>query len=181
MDKRLEKAQNIVLNSTNQVCRQFGLNNIMAQLYAILYLGGKPLSLDDMVERLKASKGSVSVNIRALERYGAVTKVWVKGSRRDYYRAEPDITKVIMDRIKSLAQRALSDVDNMISSSYQIVNSASSKEGNGVEEIEIFEERLNKLKNLHSKATSLFGLLNSKLLNGLLNTEIKKTKILATK
>ena len=79
MSEELEKAQDGLLGKLNQLCAKFGLNNIMAQLYTILYLQNKPMSLDEMVERLKISKGSVSTNIRSLERYGAVRKVWIKG------------------------------------------------------------------------------------------------------
>ena len=66
MNENLIKVQDIFLNRINHICKKLGLNNVMAQLYAILYLNNEPLSLDDMVERLKISKGSASVNITAL-------------------------------------------------------------------------------------------------------------------
>src|SRR3989338_5217258 len=97
--ENLIKVQDIFLNRINHICKKLGLNNVMAQLYAILYLNNEPLSLDDMVERLKISKGSASVNIRALESYGAVRRVWMRGSRRDYYEADTDIVRVVTDRI----------------------------------------------------------------------------------
>ena len=147
MNNRLTEAEDVFLGKVNQICNKFGLNNIMAQLYAILYLSNNPMSLNDMVERLKISKGSVSINIRALERYGAVRKVWVKGSRRDYYTAETDISKVIMDRIKTMAQRRLSEVDDMVTSSYHALNSISSSSKEEKEAIKQFKEKLHKLKN----------------------------------
>ena len=165
MNKDLVKAQDIFLDKVNQICGKFGLNNIMAQLYAILYLNDKPLSLNDMTERLKISKGSVSVNIRALERYGAVRRIWIKGSRKDYYESETDITKVIIDRVKSMVTGRLSEVDEMINSSHQalrIVNSSNKEEK---EAVKIFEQRLDKLINLQDKAKSLFNLLNSNLIS----------------
>lgn len=174
MNEKLVKAQDIFLDRINQVCGKFGLNNIMAQLYAILYLSNEPLSLDDMVERLKISKGSASINIRALERYGVVRKVWVKGSRKDYYEAEADISKVITDRIKSMAQGRLSEVDDMVNSSYAALNSVNSSNKEEREAIKVFKERLDKLRNLHSKALSLFNLFNSNLLNTVLNAKAKR-------
>jgi DNA-binding transcriptional regulator GbsR (MarR family) len=173
MSEELEKAQDLFLDRINQICNKFGLNNIMAQLYAILYLSNKPLSLDDMVERLKISKGSVSINIRAVERYGAVRRVWVKGSRRDHYEAEADIAKVIMDRIKSMAQSRLSEVNDMISFSYHALNSVNSSDNEEKGAIEIFRQRLDKLKDLQDNAQSLFNLFNSGLLNSLLNRKTK--------
>jgi len=44
----------------------------------------KPLSLDTIVEKLKMSKGSVSLNIRELEKWDAVKKIWVNGTRKDF-------------------------------------------------------------------------------------------------
>lgn len=173
MGKKLVKAQDIFLNGVNQLCNKFGLNNIMAELYAVLYLSNKPMSLDDMVERLKISKGSASVNIRALERYGAVRRIWVRGSRRDHYEAETGISKVIMDRVKSMAQSRLSEIDDMINSSFQALNSVSSSDKEEKEAVEIFKQRLERLRSLQNKAQSLFELFNSGLLNNMLKNKKK--------
>lgn len=153
----------------------------MAQLYAVLYLSGKPLSLDDMVERLKISKGSASVNIRALERYGVVLKIWVKGSRKDYYEAEENISRVIMDRIKSIAERSIADVDKMINYSKRALEAVVSEGSGEAEEVKIFKQRLDKLNGLHAKAKASFNLLNSSLVNGILNRSVSKEKTVVLK
>ncbi|MFC1623850.1 GbsR/MarR family transcriptional regulator [Candidatus Omnitrophota bacterium] len=172
MNKNLTDAQDVFLSKVNQICNKFGLNNIMAQIYAVLYLSNRALSLNDMVERLKISKGSASINIRALERYGAVRKVWVMGSRKDYYEAETDIAKVIMDRVSSMAQRRLSEVDDMIRSSYQVLDSLDKldKENNDI--VEVFKERLNRLRELHGQTETLFNLFNSGGLNNAANGKL---------
>lgn len=169
MNEQLTQAQDVFLDKINQICNRSGLNNIMAQLYAILYLSNKSLSLDDMVERLKISKGSVSVNIRALERYGAVRRVWVKGSRRDYYEAETDISKVIIDRMKSMAQGRLSEVDDIINSSSHALNAVNPSDKEEKEAIKVFKQRLDNLRKLQTKVQTLFNLFNS----GLLNNRLK--------
>lgn len=160
MSKDLAAVQDLLLSKVNQMCGKFGLNNIMAQLYAILYLSNKPLSLDDMVERLKISKGSASVNIRALERYKVVERVWVKGSRKDYYKAEMDISKVIVERIRSMAHSRLSEVESMIresSGALAAVKYTTEEEGVAVE---AFKERLKKLQVFYDQAKSLFHMFN---------------------
>lgn len=169
MDSKLTQAQDVFLDKINQICSKFGLNNVMAQLYSLLYLHSKTMSLDEMAELLKISKGSVSVNIRALESYGAVRRVWVKGSRKDYYEAESDIYKVIMDRVKSLVGGRLLEVEDMIESASKVFDSA--KPGADRQEDEsakVFGERLSELKRLKDKAQALFNLLNSGLLSGIL-------------
>lgn len=169
MDNSLSKAQDVFLSSINQICGKFGLNNIMAQLYAILYLSQKPISLDDMAKRLKISKGSVSINIRALESYGAVARVWVKGSRKDYYKTQNSISRVIMDRVKSMGEKRLSELEDMIKSSYSILGSISVKDEEERREVEMFKQKVDELNQLYGKAKSLFDLLNSDLLGSMLN------------
>ena len=167
MDKNISiiKAQDIFLGKINMICGKFGLNNIMAQIYAILYLSDKPLSLNDMVERLKISKGSASTNIRALERYGAVRQVWVKGSRKDYYEAECNIEKVILDRIRSMAEGRLSEVDDMIKSSYHAIDSMNAQKEEEREATAIFKDRLVRLENLYGQAKSMYDMFNMAVLN----------------
>lgn len=171
MNKKIIEAQDMILERVNHFCREYGLNNIMAQLYVVLYFSGEPLSLNDMVERLRISKGSVSINIRALERYGAARRVWVKGSRKDYYEAEGDISKVIAERIKSMAQKRLFEVEGMINSAYAALNAVDSSGDRSHETTEAFKAKLEKLKDLRNKANTVFNLLNSSIVNTFLGTK----------
>ena len=174
MNRNIANVQDVFLDRVNLVCAKFGLNNIMTQLYAILYLSNKPLSLDDMTERLKVSKGSASINIRELERYNAVRKIWVKGSRRDYYEAEPDISKVIIERVRSMARGRLSELDDMIQSSYEALNAVEASTKEEKESIRAFKQKLDELRKLQSKAQAAFNLINSRLLSGLLKIKSKR-------
>ena len=70
---------------------QFGLPRLMGHVVGLLLSDPGPLSLDDITERLQVSKGPVSQVMRRLRDAGLVDKQWVPGSRRDFYRARPDI------------------------------------------------------------------------------------------
>lgn len=182
MNENLIKVQDIFLNRINHICKKLGLNNVMAQLYAILYLNNEPLSLDDMVERLKISKGSASVNIRALESYGAVRRVWMRGSRRDYYEADTDIVRVVTDRINLIARLRLSEVDELMKTSAKLLDSINPSDKDEDVAIKAFRQKLDSLEALRSQAQSLFDLVNSGLLTTLLNnkpTESEKEASLA--
>lgn len=85
------------------------INKVGGQIYALLFLADEPLSLDDIAERLQVSKSNVSVNIRMLEEYNLVRKVWVKGSRRDYYAAERVYPKKVIRDFLDNIQKTLSD------------------------------------------------------------------------
>lgn len=84
-----------------------GLNRTVGQIYGILYLSERHLSLDEIVGRLGVSKGSVSLNIRELERWGAVRKIWVPGTRKDYYEACTDLAGILYARMKKRCEKLL--------------------------------------------------------------------------
>ena len=63
------------------------------------------------MEVLKISKGGVSVNIRELERWGAVKKVWVQGSRKDFYVANSDFVNVGYVRMKNRMKKMLESAE----------------------------------------------------------------------
>ena len=149
MNKQLEKAQDKFLGSIGKLCGSFGLNAFVAQLYGILYLSDKPLSLDDITDRLKASKGNVSLNIRELEKWGAVRNVWVKGSRKDYYEAELDIKKVFSKKVKTSLEKRIAEVSGMIDEFYKLIDDA---KGEFTEEekalANIYQARLKKIEEI---------------------------------
>ena len=70
MDKNLIRARDNFVEGIGYLASTVGLNRVIGQLYAMLFLSSEPLCLDDMAERLKISKGSASVNIRELGKLG---------------------------------------------------------------------------------------------------------------
>lgn len=149
MNDKLEYAQHKFIEGTGKLCASFGLNKLLAQIYALLYLSNKPLSLDEIVERLKVSKGSVSLNIRELDKWGAVKSVWVKGSRKDYYEAEVDIKKVISNKLKSGIAKRLAEVSDMTDQFNSIVQSADAELAEEEKHIaRMYTERLDKINEL---------------------------------
>lgn len=66
-----------------------GLPKSLGEIYGILFISPEPLSLDDLVEKLKISKGSASQGLRMLRNLGAVRESKPSAGRRSYY--EPDV------------------------------------------------------------------------------------------
>lgn len=85
------------------------INRVGGQIYALLFIADEPLSLDEIAERLGVSKSNVSVNIRMLEDYNLVRKVWIKGSRRDYYAAERMYPKKVLKDFLEKIQGTMTD------------------------------------------------------------------------
>lgn len=104
----LVKIEDIFIQTAGELAESLSINPLVGQLYALLYIRQDPVSLDKMVEELKISKGNASINIRALENWQAVKKVWIKGSRKDYYTAETDFLKIALNRLNEGLTRRLS-------------------------------------------------------------------------
>ncbi len=75
--------------------RLIGLPKSLGELYGLLFISPDPLSLDDLVNRLRLSKGSASQGLRTLRQIGAVKLVYVPGDRRDRYVPEDELKKLV--------------------------------------------------------------------------------------
>jgi DNA-binding transcriptional regulator GbsR (MarR family) len=73
------------------MARSWGINATMGELFALLYITGAAWTADELRERLRVSRGNVSMNLRELIAWGVVHKVHRPGERREFYRAETDV------------------------------------------------------------------------------------------
>ncbi len=107
MNNSIDKIKNDFIRVIGDLSVKLGLSRIAGQLYGLLFLSEVPLSLDVMAKSLGVSKGSISLNIRALEEWGAVKKVWIKGSRKDFYEAELNTLDIVARRAKIAIKKRL--------------------------------------------------------------------------
>lgn len=108
-DNSIESAGKISANMLGMVSKVGG------QIYALLFLARNPMSLDEIMKILQLSKGNISVNIRMLESVGLVRKVWVKGTRKDYYEAARDYPKKFLRQFFDRVRNGIDDSLRMIS------------------------------------------------------------------
>ena len=95
MDHSVEQASDNFSEGIGQLFQSWGLQKSIGSVFALLYLREGPTSLEDIAAGLSMSKGNVSLNIREAERLGLVSKIWLKGDRRDYYEAEASLWKIV--------------------------------------------------------------------------------------
>jgi DNA-binding transcriptional regulator GbsR (MarR family) len=141
----LNKIRDNFIEGMGRISKFWGFSRLMGQLYGTLYLSGEPMSLDQLTNSLMVSKGSVSTNIRALERWGMVHKVWVKADRKDYYRAETKfmdiMTRILQEREKKEFDNALKTVSECLTEVTSLPTS---------EETKFLEERLENMQKFFS-------------------------------
>lgn len=95
MNKELEQAREQFIQGLSRITHFWGFPKAMGAIYGAVYLSPDLLSLDEIVTQVGVSKGSVSTNIRMLERLGMVHKQLQIGDRKDYYTAETDFWKIV--------------------------------------------------------------------------------------
>jgi len=100
MGDAYEKARDEFITAMERITASFNVPALAGRIYGLLAFTPKPMSLDEISARLHAAKSGVSVNIRSIENFGLVRKVWVKGDRRDYYEADLGLVKAYYDFFK---------------------------------------------------------------------------------
>lgn len=105
-----------------------GLPKSIGQIYGLLFVSPDPLAMDDFVEKLEISKGSASQGLGTLKELGAILPVRMEGDRREHYRADFDVSRIVNhffddrlgprlehgeERLKRLVELAESDGGNL--------------------------------------------------------------------
>jgi DNA-binding transcriptional regulator GbsR (MarR family) len=81
---------------------QWGVNRSVAQIQALLFLSERPLTAEDIADKLGMARSNVSNSLKELLTWKLIHRVPVMGDRRDHYEAETDLwqmaTKVAQGR-----------------------------------------------------------------------------------
>jgi DNA-binding transcriptional regulator GbsR (MarR family) len=72
------------------ICEKEGMARSAGRIFALLLIGDRPYSLDELADELQVSKASASTNARMLESLGFIERVSSLGDRRDFYQVEHD-------------------------------------------------------------------------------------------
>jgi len=124
MHDALDAVNDSTVAGLGRLTRFFGFSDVMGRLYGTVLLSPEPMSLDDLAGSLEISKGSVSMNMRALERWGMAKEVWVRGERKKYYSAESDLWQVIRNVLGSRESREVQLALNVLGESIDKLKTA---------------------------------------------------------
>lgn len=68
-----------------QMTQVLGIPRSLGEIYGLLFATPEPLAFQDIADRLRLSKGSVSQGLRFLRTVGAIKPVVVPGDRREFF------------------------------------------------------------------------------------------------
>ncbi len=124
----------------------WGVSRTMAQIHALLLISPEPLSTEDIMDSLKVSRGSSSMNLRALMDWNLVHKELKAGDRKEYFIAEKDIWVVFKNVVQQRKKKELEPVIDVLQKLSNIEDEGyrADEFRRVVSEIKLFSEKADK-------------------------------------
>jgi DNA-binding transcriptional regulator GbsR (MarR family) len=94
--------------------RVLGQPRSVAEIYGLLFVSAEPLALDDIIERLRLSRGSASQGLKYLRDLGAVRTVYVPQNRRTHYEAVAELRKLAGQFLRIQIQPTLEESEQRL-------------------------------------------------------------------
>lgn len=90
-DASLAEGRRRFIELWGHMAGNWGVPRSMAEIHALLFIEGRPMNSDAIMERLGISRGNASMSLRTLEEWGIVSRTHCKTDRRDYFSAEQNV------------------------------------------------------------------------------------------
>ena len=100
---------------------QWGVNRSVAQIQALLLLSERPLTAEDIADKLGMARSNVSNSIKELLNWKLVTRVPVLGDRRDHFVAETDMWQMASKVAQGRKER---EIDPMVAAIHAAMEQA---------------------------------------------------------
>jgi len=134
---------------------QWGINKTMAQIHALLMVSAEPVSMEDIMESLKISRGNASMNLRALMDWGIVYKEYKSGERREFFTAEKDLDELAVKIARERSKREIKPALKVLKEVSSITAAASEEERHFVAQTSKLYDFVLKADNMLDKATEM--------------------------
>lgn len=115
--RSLVEAQDGFIAAFGQMGSAWGISRTMAEVQALLYITGEPLCTDDIMERLRISRGNASMSLRALLDWGVISRAHKRGDRKEYFQADQDVWDMFRAILRERMKR---EVDPLLASLHEI-------------------------------------------------------------
>lgn len=103
----LTEAQDRFIALWGDMGSHWGVPRSMAEIHALLFIAGEPLTADEIVQRLGVSRGNASMTLRTLVEWGIATRTHRREDRRDRFHAEQDVWKLLITVLRVRKRREI--------------------------------------------------------------------------
>jgi DNA-binding transcriptional regulator GbsR (MarR family) len=74
---------------------RWGINRTVGQIYALLYVSGRPLPADEIADALGFSRSNVSMGLKELQSWRLVKLQHLAGDRREHFSTPDDVWQIV--------------------------------------------------------------------------------------
>jgi DNA-binding transcriptional regulator GbsR (MarR family) len=92
----------------------WGVNRSVAQIHALLYLKGAPMTAEDISDALGIARSNVSNSLKELLGWNLIRRVPMRGDRRDHFEAEGDVWELVTRIAVARKAREIDPVMDML-------------------------------------------------------------------
>lgn len=146
------------IEAAGRLLQMLGLPRSTGQIYGLLHLSPRPLTLDDIAHLLSISKASASTGTRQLVSWHAVRQVWVQGDRRDHFESVSDLRQVIKNVYDSFFLPKLAKSQGRLESILATLETEHQTGTIPPDEYEFCAQRLRHIAGLQGRVTKLLPL-----------------------
>lgn len=147
-----------------QMTQVLGFQKSLGEIYGLLFATPRPLSFQEIVDRLKLSKGSVSQGLRFLRTIGAVRAVVIPGDRREFFEPETELRAlvggILRERINPQLEAWGARARGLKLEDFQSAGAGAENGSTSKEEQEVLSARLEKLKTWQKRAHAVLPMVS---------------------
>jgi len=142
---RLAEARERFISLWGQMASDWGIPRTMAEIHALLYIVGRPMTADEIMDALAISRGNASMTLRSLVDWGIVSRSHLRGSRKDHYQAEQDVWKLFRT---ILSKRKSREFDPLLDALQDLRHLTESKANPEADDVRAHNARLDDMLNI---------------------------------
>ena len=86
---------------------RWGVNRTVAQIHALLFLAGRPMAADEIVETLALARSNVSNSLKELQTWRLARVVHMIGERREHFETSKDVWELFRLIVEGRRQREI--------------------------------------------------------------------------
>ena len=153
LDENLHDSQTIdehLISFFQDGARMLGLPKSIGEIYGLLYVSRKPLTMLNLTEKLQISKGSTSQGLKMLRTFGAVNEVSIDNDRKTYFEANYELKKLVGGFIREEIRPHLKSGQNKLQALEKELVDISDPE-----DLLFYKERIERLNRWSSRANKV--------------------------
>ncbi|MGP1273602.1 MAG: GbsR/MarR family transcriptional regulator [Phycisphaerales bacterium] len=102
-----------------QMAGAWGISRTMAEVHALLYITGRAMNTDEIMDRLQISRGNASMSLRALLDWGIIARTHRRGDRKEYFEADQDVWSIFRAIVRERMKR---EVEPLLAGLFEILD-----------------------------------------------------------